>query len=211
MILEIELKYSLDEALAREIRSRKQLGPCSLTAFHIEMIHDDYYDTPDQRLLQAGYALRYRQRETGGVLQLKSQSPATDALHRRREMHLPTTTPTRPQNWPDGPEKTFLLSLLQDEPLVELFRVRQKRHIAAVLDDSGLPFASLSLDEVHWQVGVGEEVGWELEIELLPEGDEARLHLLAQALDAMPALHLQPLSKYERGLILMSSLQNGGR
>jgi len=86
-----------------------------------------------------------------------------------------------------------------------LFTIRQQRHEAHVLDETGAPFALLSLDEVHWRAGERDARAWELEIELLPEGNEARLRALAEALQAMPGLHPQAASKYERGLALLDA------
>jgi inorganic triphosphatase YgiF len=84
-----------------------------------------------------------------------------------------------------------------------LFSIRQKRLEGRVLDDTGQPFALLSLDEVLWQAAGQEERGWELEIELLPGADEAILRRLAAALEAMPDLTPQASSKYERGMALL--------
>ena len=209
MYTEIELKYSLDEATARDILERQQLGSWRLGPFTTEVVADEYYDTPDGRVARAGYALRFRQNDAKRMLQLKSLTPAAGALHRRREIYLPTTAPTSPKKWPDGPEKRFLLTMLDNHPLVSLFGIHQRRHVASVLDESERPFALLSLDEVRWRVGERERRAWELEVELLPQGDEARLRALARDLSTIPGLHPQPMSKYQRGRMLLSSAEEG--
>lgn len=210
MYTEIELKYSLDEAAAREILARQQLGSWRLGPFTTEVVTDVYYDTPDGRVARAGYALRFRQSDAERMLQLKSLTPTAGALHRREEVHLPTTAPTSPQKWPDGPEKRLLLAILDKRPLVPLFSIRQRRHVAPVLDESGRSFALLTLDEVRWRAGEQERRAWELEVELLPQGDESRLQALARELSTFSGLRPQPMSKYQRGRLLLSSVEDGG-
>jgi len=203
MPAEIELKYHLDESLARELLSRRCLGGFLLAPFAVRDVVDVYYDTPDGRVARAGYALRFRRKGDRASLQLKSLTPASGAWHQRQELHILTDHPTEPDRWPGTPESRFLQRLLGDQPLRPLFSIRQKRHEARVLDDTGQPFALLSLDEVLWQAAGQEERGWELEIELLPGADEAILRRLAAALEAMPDLTPQASSKYERGMALL--------
>ncbi len=203
MSTEIELKYHLDESLARDLLSRRRLGGFLLTPFAVKEVVDVYYDTPDGRVAQAGYALRFRRKGEKTSLQLKSLTPASGAWHQRQELHIPTDHPADPERWPGTPESRFLQQLLGHQPLQPLFTIRQKRHEARVLDASGAPFALLSLDEVQWQAAGREEKGWELEIELLPGADEAILRQLATALQGMSGLAPQSASKYERGMTLL--------
>ncbi len=204
MPLEIELKYSLGEDLAQRILSQRSLAGRALTPFVTKTVTDIYFDTPDARVARAGYALRFRRKGDKASLQLKSLTPATGAWHRRRELHIVTEHPTRPQRWPDTPAARLLREIVAEQPLRPLFTIHQQRHEARVLDETGLPFALLSLDEVRWQADEKERRAWELEIELLPQGDEASLRKLAAALQATPGLHPQAVSKYERGMILVS-------
>jgi len=204
MPTEIELKYHLDDATARALLSQRRLGPFALGPFAVTEVIDVYYDTPDGRVAAAGYALRFRRKGEKAALQLKSLTPASGAWHQRRELHIPTGHPTKPGRWPDTPEARFLRQTVGDQPLQLLFSIHQKRHEAQVLDENGIPFALLSLDEVLWQGAGREERGWELEIELLPGADESLLHQLADALQATPGLKPQAASKYERGLALLA-------
>jgi len=205
MTTEIELKYSLEDALARQLLARRHLAGYALTPFELKQVVDVYFDTPDARVAQAGYALRFRRKGDKASLQLKSLTPAAGAWHQRRELHIATEHPTAPAHWPDTPEARFLRRMLDDAPLQPLFTIHQQRHEARMLDETGAAFALLSLDDVHWRADQREERAWELEIELLPEGKEAALHRLAEALHALPGLHPQAASKYERGLALLNA------
>ena len=209
MPLEIELKYSLDKELARRILAQRSLAGYALTPFVTKSVTDIYFDTPDARIARAGYALRFRRKGDKASLQLKSLTPATGAWHRRRELHIATDHPTQPERWPDTPEADFLREILGQRSLQSLFTIHQQRHEARVLDAAGAPFALLSLDEVRWQAGKREQRAWELEIELLPQGNEALLQALAEALRAMPGLHPQARSKYERGMALLGDQLDG--
>ncbi len=203
MSTEIELKYRLDDALARRLLAQRRLGGYALTPFQLKQVVDAYYDTPDRRVARASYALRFRRKNGAASLQLKSLAPASGVWHRRRELHIPTEHPTEPARWPHTPEADMLRAIVGEQPLERLFTIHQQRHEARVLDEQGAPFALLSLDEVRWRAGQREDQAWELEIELLSHGDEASLRALAHALQSMPGLHPQTESKYERGLALL--------
>jgi inorganic triphosphatase YgiF len=209
MPVEIELKYSLDEAVARQLLTLRRLGAYALTPFDVKTVIDVYYDTSDRSIARTGYALRFRRKGDNASLQLKSLSPAAGSWHRRRELHISTPHPTEPERWPDTPEADFLREILGQRSLQSLFTIHQQRHEARVLDAAGAPLALLSLDEVRWQAGKREQRAWELEIELLPQGNEALLQALAEALRAMPGLHPQARSKYERGMALLGDQLDG--
>jgi inorganic triphosphatase YgiF len=203
MVTEIELKYSLDDARARALLQERRLAGNILTPFVTKTVDDVYYDTPDSRVAQAGYALRIRRKGDETALQLKSLTPAAGAWHRRRELHIPSADPQHPDRWPHTPEARFLRKVIGGRPLQPLFNVHQQRHEAQVLDESGAPFGLLSLDQVRWEAHGRSKEAWEMEIELLPGGDEARLRALADALQKMTGLHPQTISKYEQGLALL--------
>ena len=203
MSTEIELKYRLDDNLARTLLRERRLAGYELTPFVLTTVVDAYYDTPDSRVASAGYALRFRRKGSRAELQLKSLTPAAGAWHRRQELHIPTTDPQHPQNWPHTPAARFLREMLGDRPLRPLFTIYQQRHQARVLAKSGEPFGELSLDLVRWEAGGRSKQAWEMEIELLPEGDETELWALAQALQNIQGLHPQPTSKYEQGIALL--------
>jgi len=204
MNTEIELKYRLDESTAQTLLNQQQLGETAIGDFAAKEVIDVYFDTPDHRLTHAGYALRFRRQGDKAALQLKSLTPASGAWHKRRELHIPTMQPTQPEHWPDTPEADFLRKLLGDHPLQPLFTIHQTRHEAPLLDGSGQPFALLSLDDVQWVAGDQEARAWELEVELLPDKDEAALKSLQRTLAALPGLYPQSESKYERGLKMLS-------
>lgn len=207
MSTETELKYHVDEALTQNLLSQRCLGYFELSPFRIREVTDVYYDTPDRRVAQAGWALRFRRQEGRGFLELKSLTPAAGAWHERQELRIDTEHPTEPDRWPQTPEAAFLREIIGDQPLESLFTLHQTRHEAQLLDGSDKPFALLSLDKVHWQAGERQAQAWELEIELREGVSPARLVALADYLKSMPGLKPQTVSKYERGLALLKSLR----
>jgi inorganic triphosphatase YgiF len=203
-MIEIELKYRLSNAAAQQWLRRQRLGPYILLALGSKQVTDTYLDTPDNVVARAGYALRHRQKEGKKLLQLKRLSPASHSLHRRQELHIFTEHPFMPGRWPDTPEARFLRQIIGDAPLQPLFTLQQQRHEAHISQPNAFPFALLSLDDVRWLAGRREARAWELEIELLPSGHEAQLRTLATLLQDEPDLVPQPITKYERGLALLS-------
>ncbi len=203
MITEIELKYHLQEDVARRLLKQKRLDGFPLGAFTIKDVKDIYFDTPDHRIARAGYAMRFRRKGSRAEIQLKSLHPSQGARHARQELHIPTSYPTQPERWPPTPEAALLKEIIGHQSLQPLFTIHQVRHEAPVLEHNGAPFALLSLDKVHWIAEGKEARAWELEIELLPGGSEASLQRLQKALSTMPGLSPQAASKYERGLALL--------
>ncbi len=209
MITEIELKYHLQEDVARRLLKQRRLNGFPLGAFSIKDVKDIYFDTPDRRIARAGYAMRFRRKGLRAEVQLKSLQAAQGPRHTRQELHIPTQFPTQPDRWPQTPEASFLRDIIGNQSLQPLFTIHQTRHEAPVFDEDGNPLALLSLDDVRWMAEGKEARAWELEIELLPGGKDSALQRLQAALAAMPGLFPQKTSKYERGLALLKrSLQD---
>jgi inorganic triphosphatase YgiF len=202
MSIEIELKYSVNEAFARQLLKQQHLGPYPLTHFQTVEIVDRYYDTANGHLAQKGYALRLRKQHQNVILQLKSLTTVQGALHRREELNIPVQD-TDPDHWPNAPATELLKTLLDGHPMQELLTIHQRRHVAPLLNQQNQAFAQLSLDEVLWKVAGHMDRAWELEIELLPDADETQLQELERLLEDKLNMRPQPLSKFERGLALV--------
>jgi len=203
---EIEWKFWIPDAeVLQRLLQAQQLGPYALGAFQTRGVVDTYYDTPDRSFAAAGYAFRYRQMGDESVVHLKTLTPPQDGVHRRVELHAQTNEPALPATWPPGPARDLVLRTLQDQLLVQLFRIEQLRHVASLLGAAG-PIAELSLDEVRW-VNAGRECqASELEIELGEGEDDQALLAVTAELETVWQLLPQSSSKYERGLEWVSSI-----
>ncbi len=203
--MEIEWKYRLpDAADLVALRQLTRFGPFAVGAFRLRELTDTYYDTVDHRLRAAGYALRHRRTETGSVVQLKALGGSDGPIHRRAEFEFTTDQPEQPVTWPAGPARDRVLAAVGDEPLQPVLVIAQTRHEAPLQEEDGV-VATLSLDQVRWQVGDRWEEGWEIEVELAKEADDSLLARLSPA--PIEALGGKPesRSKYERGLALLQA------
>ncbi|MCX7851642.1 MAG: CHAD domain-containing protein [Caldilineales bacterium] len=200
---EIEWKYRLpDAASLAELRQLERLGTLVVGEFRTRHLTDTYYDTADRRLMTAGYALRHRREGTHDLTQLKALGGSDGPIHRRAEFEFVTERPEQPTAWPEGPHREIVLAAVGAELLQPVLVIAQTRHEAPLRDGADV-VATLSLDEVRWQVGDRVEEGWEVEIELAPDADESLLVRLSPA--PIEALGGRPesRSKYERGLELL--------
>jgi triphosphatase len=203
--MEIEWKYRLpDAASLAALRQLARLGPFAVGAFRVRELIDTYYDTADQRLRAAGYALRHRRLGDDGVIQLKALGSSEGPLHRRAEFEFPGDQPERPATWPAGPARDRVLAAIGTEPLQPVLVIAQTRHEAPLQNEDGV-VATLSLDQVRWQVGDRFAEGWEVEIELAGDADESILDRLSPAPIAALGGEPESRSKYERGLALLQA------
>ncbi len=127
--VEVEIKYRIaDSSFVAELLAAKRLGPCDIDEFLIRQHHDTYLDTPDRMFLAHGFAFRYRQTATRGIVQLKSQVRSEGIIHRRTELWAETDRPSEPQTWSPGPAKDLAMELLEGKALQPLFEIHQIRH-----------------------------------------------------------------------------------
>ena len=201
--VEVEIKYRIaDSSFVGELLAAKRLGPCDIDEFLTRQHHDTYLDTPDRAFLAHGFAFRYRQTATRGIVQLKSLTKSEGLIHRRTELWAETDRPTEPQTWLPGPAKDLAMELLEGKDLQPLFEIRQIRHYANLRND-GVIMAEISIDEVIWLVGGRETQGWELEIELSDACGEELIRSINDELVQTGQLIPQHQSKFERGLALL--------
>ena len=168
---------------------------------------DRYLDTTDGRLAAAGWACRLRSRAGVHRVSLKGRErgDGDQWLHRRPEVEGHASDSIDPATWPDSDARHLLLRMADGAPLVELFRLRQKRTERPVFID-GRAFGTLTLDEVtvvHESVDLGRLFAVELEIASDTPRAARHLESLAAALAQRPGLEPDPSSKLEHALALI--------
>ena len=206
--VEAELKYTAsDERPLLELEGAPALGPAHLGAPRMTRERDRYLDTADLRLSAMRWACRLRERNGRTIVSLKgpAQHEAGDLLHRRDELEGPAGADLDPLMWPPSPARERLLTFTGGGELVERFRLEQERTERSV-NVGELPVGVLSLDRVRVlyrdaEAGRMYVVELELDPAALTVGFDHRP--LADALERVPGLSPDPLSKLERALALI--------
>ncbi|NTV64234.1 MAG: CYTH domain-containing protein [Oscillochloris sp.] len=202
--MEVEAKYIVSAHDMKIVAQMRQAGPYTL---HLEPEPEHqrnrYFDTPDRRLAQARYGLRLRDVGERTLVTLKGPAEVVRGLHRRAEYEFAHADPD-PHTWPPGPARELALALIGKASLVPtvtiltertiLFAHYQGRVVAEICLDSGVIHALSHAEPFN-----------ELEIELLPDGSEADLSALADALRSFIDLCPESRSKLQRGLALLGS------
>ena len=206
---ELEAKFIADEPEPLERLTRDdRLGDAVLGAPAVADELDRYLDTPDGRLATELWACRLRERNGRIVVSLKGPPHGGTGgwLHRRSELEGPASASVDPSDWPASDARAFVERFATGTPLVERFRLRQRRTERSVTV-GGRRLGTLSIDVVGVEAGA-EEVGRLFVVEL--EVDDAhdprasrRLDELAGELGARPGLHADPRTKLEHALDLI--------
>ena len=203
--MEIEAKWkAADAETLRRLCNLDHLACYDVLPGRTHEVHDTYVDSPDRRMLAAGWSCRLRRQDNAARITLKGLGGSDGLVHRRAEQEilLPQGTPEAADAWPDTALRQQVLHWIGNAPLVALIDLHQTRTERTVTRD-GLPVAMLSLDHVLAAAGGRRDEYWELEIELLPAGSEGDLAAMAAALRQDRGLTPQPRSKFERGLALL--------
>ena len=204
--MEIEAKFAIpDEEAFRRLQVIDQLAGFMLSSPQTKMVHDSYWDTADLAIKKAGYACRKRESNGTILITLKQLAGADGAVHKREEFEVSLARDEPPTQWPDGQARDLLLQFTNHEPMVRLFDLRQVRVVRCMSSPSERTVAELSLDEVRLQVNEREQVYFELEVELLPEGTEHDLAMIQDCLEREWALTPESRSKFERAFTLIQS------
>ena len=102
--MEIEAKFSVpNRRTYRELCKLEGLAGFVLTPLPTQKVQDEYLDTPDRRILEAGYVCRLREGQAGVTATMKSLGGVTGVVHRRQELEV--RLPGReanPVRWPAG-------------------------------------------------------------------------------------------------------------
>ena len=199
--MEIEAKFAIpNRQIYRELTRERELAGYRVEPIGIIRVADAYYDTPDGRLLAAGYACRIRSSDQGIVATLKGTGNAGGAIHRRdeQEVILPSMT-SEATGWPESPARSLAIQLAAGQPLDMLFELTQERARAQIMDGERY-VAELSLDAVRVQVGKRPALYYELEAELTPTGTEEDLTVIANTLSESWHLTPETRSKFQRAI-----------
>ncbi len=203
--MEIEAKFAvLNWAAYRRLARLKALAGYALQPVGDIQVADRYFDTADGRLLAAGFACRLRVEGDAIMATLKGLGGAQGAVHRRaeEEVRLPRWEPD-PAAWPESSARALALALTRGAALQPLFDLHQRR-TRADLYDGARRVAQLSLDRMRVELTGLRQPGriacYELEVELVADGQEADLTAIVAELTDRWALQAEPRSKFERGL-----------
>ncbi|MEJ2735859.1 MAG: CHAD domain-containing protein [Anaerolineae bacterium] len=204
--MEVEAKFIIpDEQTFQQLLEATSLAGFGLAEGTVAELHDRYLDTAGGALWAGGYACRIRRQDSQTLVTLKGLGTVTGAVHRRteHEVDLPEALP--PQNWPSSVARDLALRLSGGEPLFSRFEIEQTRHQRGLYQGERA-VAELNLDRVRLCRGdVVSPSFLELEVELLPHGDEQDLDRLAIELHERWGLLPQTRSKFERGLALFGA------
>lgn len=204
--MEIEVKFTVpDPAVYWSLQKTDHLARYSLSTTKVKPVWDTYLDTKSQRILAAGYSCCQRLTREGIVITLKSLGGAEGAVHRRRQWELSMATSRPPVDWPDSLVRDLVLQLIGPEPLLTFFELRQTR-VKRILKEEDQPVAELSLDRVSLVTDETEQVYLVLEVELLPQTPQGTLTTIVGNLQDVWNLKCEPLSKFERALVLLGVL-----
>lgn len=170
-------------------------------ALNSQDYHSTYFDTPDYRLMQAGYAYRIRREGERLVAAVKKSEFSPGAVHQRRELSC-TVDSTVPSLEPflRGPFGAQLRELSAGRPLVPIFSACFCRSSMDLIlaNDTQVEF---SLD--RGVISAGEKTLPVSEIELeLKKGELPQMLKLGSVLAGKYPLAVENDSKFKKGLEL---------
>jgi len=206
--LEVEAKFTIpDEQTFQRLLETAELAGFSLGEGVVVRLQDLYLDTVAGAIRTGGFACRLRREETCYLATLKGLGAVSGAVHRRVEHQVRLSEPLPPWDWPSCIARDLVLPLLGNELLTLLFEIDQRRHSRSLFQ-AGRSVASLNLDRVcicPREPYRRADTYLELEVELLPDGSEADLDRLVDALESEWGLMPEGRSKFQRGLALCGS------
>ena len=202
-LTEIEAKFKVtDPQLFWNLQTIDELAGFELSPPRSKPVWDVYLDSDQRRILRAGFCCRRRETGDGIEITLKSLDRAEGAIHSRNEWQVNLLADRPPAEWPESQVRDRVQRIIGAEPLQPLFRLEQTR-IVRQLSSDGQVLAEMSMDNVTVTAGNTVQVFHELEIELLPAVPEEMLVEVVEQVQARWQLAPEPLSKFERGLILL--------
>jgi inorganic triphosphatase YgiF len=201
--MEIEAKFLVpDEATFARMLQVRALGPYEVRDTRTKNVRDRYLETVDRGFYNRNLFVRLREVASGLVLTIKGTGAGVSegSIHTRDEYE--TQVPSLDvYTWPQGDVRRLVEETAQGKPLRDLFTLEQTRTVSNLYEGERA-VAELSLDDVTIHTASGPVRGYELEIELLPEGLLDDLRVLSRLLTGEYGLLPQPESKFERAMRL---------
>lgn len=196
---EIELKLSLDPALAPRLRRHVLLAGVKPLA---QRLYSTYLDTSTWDLMGRGIAFRVRRMGNKWVQTLKAETDAVGALTRRAEWEMDL-----PRGHHDlarlPPEALALLKGVDTDLIGPVFATDFRR--SAWLVRQGDTEMEVALDVGEIRAGAQTQPLAELEIELKSGPPQALFDLALGLLEQVP-MGLEPRSKAARGYMLAGAV-----
>ena len=205
--LEIEWQFDVDrlDRVENWLKETSEHPSFSLVREGVKNLVDTYYDTPDWRILRAGYALRVRQVGARAEATLKALVPTGKGARQRQEISEPLSRPSDNRTTPlarlllaTGAVGARVRAVCGAQPLRVLFSPRTMRLVYALHHDQARA-AEVVLDETVIPTATDRRELLRVEVEL----DDAPLDVVEPfviALRKACALRPTKLTKFETGL-----------
>ena len=206
--MEVEAKFLVpDESTLARLIETVSLAGCDVEPGEARRDVDTFLDTPDRRLLAAGYYFRRRETDDGVRLTLK-HGRAVYGVLRREEIEALVAADVPIAEWPAGELRQRVEQLTGGEPLEAMLTLSQVR-VARVVRRGRREIAELSLDRVTATAPDGDR-GWlEAEVEARGRGAEADVAALATELRDEWGLVPEGRAKFTRALELAGDEDDG--
>ncbi|HEX8600318.1 MAG TPA: CYTH domain-containing protein [Chloroflexia bacterium] len=201
--MEIEAKFLVpDEATFAALQQVQALGPYVVRDTRTKHVHDCYLDTADRSFYKGNLFVRLREASGGLLLTIKGSGSGVSegSIHTRDEYETQVST-LDVCTWPPGDVRRIMEETAQGKPLLDLFTLDQTRTVSTLYEGERA-VAELSLDDVTIHTASRPVRGYELEVELLPEGVLDDLRALSRLLTGQYGLLPQPESKFQRAMRL---------
>jgi CHAD domain-containing protein len=209
MTMEVEAKFLVpDEATLARLIETETLAGCDVEPGTARRDVDTFLDTPERRLLAAGYYFRRRETDDGVRLTLKQLVAPSEGVLRREEIEALVAADVPVAEWPDGELRQRVEQLTGGDPLQPMLTLSQVR-VARVVRRGRREIAELSLDRVTATAPDGDR-GWlEAEVEARGRGGEGDVAALATELREEWGLVPEGRAKFTRALELAGDEDDG--
>jgi inorganic triphosphatase YgiF len=213
MTREIEAKFQVTSPqMFDQIRLQKEVAGHWLTDQKVVLQRDTYFDTPAGLLCRRGASLRLREKGEECLVTFKSKIKG-NSVRTELEMRL---TRLQAEDLLNGNLEEIDVEAVQTaraylngaeiHPVLHVENTREAWHINS--EDSRI---KICFDNVRYTNENPNRSASEYELELeLKEGPETFLQEIAQALSQEYELTPNPLSKYERGITLVTEVAIAG-